>query len=265
MRRNSILVFALLANGSAFAQQTEPQQRSATATETGRPKDTSKWLDAGALAAYVVGAATLAVTVLFSLRAHADAKAADASARLASQHAERANQHAERANALNARVWADQYFQSVRAWADEAIANLAMAIHLNDFGSELQTARLIEVRAALSGLVDRGRWYFPNRFDTEIGQHKGPAFRGLRQPVLEYLVQAYEALDKNEALGDQQTRSALVRAERRFVSEVQRILDPRTREKQIDAVLEDFRVAEILRSDSGGSTHESAAAATNRG
>jgi hypothetical protein len=244
------IVLVLVATGSGFAQQRQPNQPAAAPTESAKNKGTEAWLDAGAKAAYIVGLLAVATSVLVAIMSHRDAKKAIESANQANQSARKANELAERAIGLNARVWADEYFNAVRLWADEASNNIALAIHLNDFPDEVPATRLFEVRAALSGLLDRGRWYFPNRMHTEIGQHKAPAFRGLRQPILDGLAQAYRALNDRKSLGTDDTRSALVRAQRLFVSEVQRVLDPRTHEEQIKVVREDFRVAELLRGPS---------------
>src|SRR5687768_15518286 len=62
--------------------------------------------------------------------------AANEYAETASRAAAEANRHAERANVIHARVWADQYFEALRAWADEVSNNIARGIHLNDYPDE---------------------------------------------------------------------------------------------------------------------------------
>jgi len=161
-----------------------------------------------------------------------------------------ANRHAERANIIHARAWADQYFESVRTWADDAASIIALAIHINDAPDAPAGFELLKLRARLSAAIDRGRWYFPNRGHDEIGQHKEPAFRGIRQPVIDYLCNAYAALSSTK-LPTPDRRATLVKAQRAFVSEVQRVLDPRARDIEIATVLENFRVAELLRNESG--------------
>ncbi|WP_259644627.1 hypothetical protein [Burkholderia pseudomallei] len=78
-------------------------------------------------------------------------------------------------------------------------------------------------------MIDRGRWFFPN-LNTELhGQGKELAFRGYRQDVLNSLVDAYNSVtdinyvtrSRNDDL-----KKRIVTAKKRFVSEIQSILDP---------------------------------------
>ena len=69
--------------------------------------------------------------------------------------------------------------------------------------------RFVEQRSRLisrvSSLLDRGRFFFPNREVSNTGEHKGPAQEGLRDPVLNRILAAsyvlmatdYESFDRN--------------------------------------------------------------------
>src|SRR5260370_37839018 len=99
------------------------------------------------------------------------------------------------------------YFASLRAWADQITDLLSEAIHF----AELDPQRCADggcfeqrnrIRVALSSLIDRGRFFFPNLHTDQHGQHKERAFQGYRQEVLNSLVAAYRAatrLDCNNA------------------------------------------------------------------
>lgn len=177
---------------------------------------------------------------------HATSRASEL-AQEADQAAVEASRHAERANAIHARLWAEHYFDAVRGWADEATCAIARAIHLEDAGLTDASRELFELRSTLSALLDRGRWYFPNLAHDATGHRNEPAYRGVRRPILDHLWSAYAALGRDGQLTKEEQRRALVTAQRSFVSEVQRILDPRAREREIALALESFRGLDKLR------------------
>lgn len=146
---------------------------------------------------------------------------------------------------INLRGQRRQYFTEMRKWADEACDTLSAAIHACDL-NPIQNggnffSRQHELRIALSSLIDRGRWFFPNLHHTENGVENDEAFRGLRQPALDLLVKAYRLVgsmnhtDQEANLG---LREPLVETKRSFVSEVQNYLDPRNRRRTFTQLTE---------------------------
>jgi len=140
-----------------------------------------------------------------------------------------------------------QYFADLRSWADEASATLSKCVHLCDVDpvrcEEREFfERRLELRAEVSSLIDRGRWYFPNVHHEQVGVHKEPAFRGLRQSTLDALVAAYGLLgrlschDHEPNLG---MRRQFVSQSRTFVSEIQEVLDPRTQAEEFKRLVGD--------------------------
>ena len=98
----------------------------------------------------------------------------------------------------------------------------------------------------LSSAIDRGRWFFPNQWNDEIGLHKEPAYRGLRQPILDHLVAAYDLVKNMKAATDGASVSDLVHYQRCFVSEVQQVLNPRRRNEEVERVNKQFTISEKL-------------------
>ena len=101
----------------------------------------------------------------------------------------------------------------------------------------------------LSSLIDTGRWYFPNQWTDDYGTHKEPAYRGMRQPVLDYVVEAYDLLKDSHST--ESLRAELIAAQREFVSHIQEVLDPRKREQEIKKILVEFEASERLRNAPG--------------
>lgn len=76
---------------------------------------------------------------------------------------------------------------------------------------------------------------FPNSEADRLGLHKEGAFRGVRHPVLDMLVQVYDLLRKvtYKSPEDPQERLAIreqsIACKREFISRVQAEVDPRRR------------------------------------
>lgn len=146
---------------------------------------------------------------------------------------------------INLRAQRRQYFAEMRKWADEACDALSAAVHACDLNPIHNDGNFFskqhELRIALSSLVDRGRWFFPNLHHTEVGVQKDEAFRGLRQPALDLLVKAYRLVG-SMSYTDQQPnlalREPLVEVKRKFISEVQNYLDPRNRRRTFTQLTE---------------------------
>lgn len=169
----------------------------------------------------------------------------------AEQSAKNANDHAHHANVLSANSWLDQYMTNVRAWADDACDAISIAIHALKADPSKQDEMLFNSLQRISGLVDRGRWFFPNQWSDEYGRHKEPAYRGLRQPILDCLVDAYSTIERLRTSKDSSHVPELVHHQRAFVSEVQQVLNPRRRESEIVRIEEQFAISEKLRGANG--------------
>jgi hypothetical protein len=105
---------------------------------------------------------------------------------------------------------------------------------------EFQLGQL-ETLAALSGVIDKNRLYFPNREDDEYGLDKEAAFRGHRHAVLDQLVGVYDLLDGvTDAVPDPAARSeareTAIRHKRAFVLIVHSEVDPKRRVHFLDKV-----------------------------
>ena len=134
----------------------------------------------------------------------------------------------------------DTYFADLRQWANQLTDLLSEAVHLCD----LDPARCAppsffdrrhQLRIALSSLIDRGRWFFPNLHSEAVGTHKPAAFRGYREEVLNSLVEAYRLLgrlDYSVKAKNDPFREPLVDSKKKFVSEIQVVFNPRERAKE---------------------------------
>lgn len=184
------------------------------------------------------------VSVVSAVVAARSSKSAERQQEEASRQAKSNADILEREHRLKLREWTDQYFNSVRTWAEEVCAAISEAKHIVDrSSSSCENKRSVLIK--LSALVDTGRWYFPNQWADDYGTHKEPAYRGVRQPVLDCVVEAYDVLNNSESELD--SRSGLSVCQREFVSYIQEVLDPRKREQEINKVLSEFEVSERLR------------------
>ena len=117
-------------------------------------------------------------------------------------------------------------------WAGEAVGLLAEMAELpvTEMEEDTRLRRWHALRHKLSTQIDIGRFYFPNYGKDIYGQENPTAFRGRRQRVLEFLVEAYDVFDEEDVTGDLTTRrackKALVAERQNFISEVQRFIDP---------------------------------------
>ena len=189
----------------------------------------SDWISASASAVSAVAAVAAIVTALLAQRA----------ANVAQARAEELEQKnaelIEIQSRLSHQSWADEYFREITAWAGQVSLAISRATHLTDVDDEVSKR---DVLSTLSACIDMGRWYFPNRDHDKRGYHKEPAYRGLRQPCLDWVVWAYDTFDGRRHAADR--RAELIRCQRNFVSCIQEVLDPRSREKAIQRVLTDF-------------------------
>jgi hypothetical protein len=140
-----------------------------------------------------------------------------------------------------------KYFEDVRKWADQLADVLTEAIHLCDLDprqveGESFFNRRHRLRNALSSMIDRGRWFFPNIVADDHGADKELGYRGYRHEVLDGLVEAYRCVQRIDYANPQNnktTRDALTSSKRHFVGQVQEILDPGGSAKEFARIFDD--------------------------
>ena len=137
-----------------------------------------------------------------------------------------------RTTAVRSRI--QQHYSCLQSWADECMDILSEALHL----CELDPAKtknppffdrryILMVR--LSAVIDRGKWFLPNRQPWEYGQEKEGAYRGIRQDALHHLNHAYIKVRELDYLlkaenDNRGIREAIAKSKRGFTSELQEIL-----------------------------------------
>lgn len=152
----------------------------------------------------------------------------------------------EKQHQLQLREWTDQYFTSVRSWGEDMSLAISEAAHIIEH-PELNSDHKRPILIKLSALIDTGRWYFPNQWVDDYGTDKEPAYRGVRQQVLNCAVAVYEILDQLESIPFDHAKHELLIARREFISIIQQVLDPRKREQEIKKILLEFEVSDRLR------------------
>lgn len=192
-------------------------------------------MEPGDLATWV----STALAIVLAVVAHRASKEADKCQKEAAELAKKNTELLERQHNLELRAWTDQHFISVRGWANEVCCAVSEAIHTVGKQDE---KRKLSIQIRLSALIDTGRWYFPNQWKDDYGTHKEPAYRGIRQPVLDCVVEAYRLLGEANA-----PKENLIAVQREFVSHIQVALDPRKREEEIKRILREFEQSERLR------------------
>ncbi len=146
---------------------------------------------------------------------------------------------------ISAAKWKKEYFSDLLKWSDEAIQILSESMHLCELdprrmeGSKFFDTRHF-LRIKLSAHIDRGRWFFPNYTVPGVGEQKPEAYRGYRHEVLDGLVAAYRelcALDYVDSSKNRERRICVEQAKRLFTSEIQKVLDPRSRDYEFQKLL----------------------------
>ena len=135
-------------------------------------------LELGDLATWV----STILAIVLAVVAYRASKAADKCQREAAQLTKKNTELLEKQHNPELRAWTDQHFMSVREWANEVCNAVSEAIHITGQPDE---QRRLNIQIRLSALIDTGRWYFPNQWKDDYGTHKEPAYRGIRQPVLD--------------------------------------------------------------------------------
>jgi hypothetical protein len=137
-----------------------------------------------------------------------------------------------------------QYFEDFQKWADQLADALTEAEHLCDLdpkqvAGESFFDRRHRLRIAISSMIDRGRWFLPNIVVDDHGADKELGYRGYRHELLDGPVDSYnclQRLDCQDRESNQSIRNDLTRAKRKFVGQVQRILDPTSRRIFFDRI-----------------------------
>jgi len=148
---------------------------------------------------------------------------------------------------IAAAKWKKEYFADLLKWSDEAMLLLSEALHLCELDPKrLGDSKFFDMRHSLrvkiSAQIDRGRWFFPNYEIDDYGQHNPEAFRGYRHEVLDALVSAYKELcllDYADVTKNSNRRDEIRRAKRSFTSEIQKVLNPRSRDDEFRKLLGD--------------------------
>ncbi len=140
-------------------------------------------------------------------------------------------------NRLATHTASAEWQRDLRDWAFEAIDVLAEASYTctaSDKAGGTHVAELRSCRHRLSALVDQGRLYLPNQVVKGVGDHKQYAYRGWRHAALDPLVAAERVLSGDVGSGRFPSRgTALISMRREFVSGIQRILAPDSRNREI--------------------------------
>lgn len=137
-----------------------------------------------------------------------------------------------------------KFFEDFQKWADQLVNVLTEAIHLCDLDPKQVVGesffdRRHRLRITLSAMIDKGRWFFPNIAVDDHGTVKELAYRGYRHELLTGLVMAYrclERLDYRNRDNNELLRTELTAAKRHFVSQVQKIIDPRTQQAELERI-----------------------------
>ena len=154
----------------------------------------------------------------------------------------RSTQHAERSTELAEQAARADYLKQVRDWADRTIEVITAVRRLVRDGADEASFNeaLPRLRTDLSAQIEKGRWHFPNLLREHVGQTKEAAYRGLRPPILDYLVAIYDCLDGIEWANRASCRDTVAVMQRQFVSDVQMRLDPNHQEELYRQLLERY-------------------------
>jgi hypothetical protein len=91
-------------------------------------------------------------------------------------------------------IGTEQHEDHMRVWAEQTVDVTAELVELlsNEYGEDEFNARSGQLFVALRCQIDKGRWFFPNIHADKKGEWKLPAFRGIRQPILNVLVDVFD-------------------------------------------------------------------------
>lgn len=170
------------------------------------------------------------------------------SASISVYYSHRATQHADRSAQ-------SQYEDNIRIWAERTVDITGHLVELlSDRSSETAFPSAKEpLLGDLRCQIDKGRWYFPNTHTEQKGASKHSAYRGIRQPIIDHLVQVYFAVTSADWATRASVRDAVEDLHRQFVSEIQHRLDPSKRDANyrsfVDQLSEHFVQESLSRPD----------------
>ena len=99
-----------------------------------------------------------------------------------------------------------EYRKEIIAFSREffEIISEALSVRTRSDDSAAAGAELDQLSTRLSGLVDTGRFLFPNdnKGSNAFGSEKGPAFEGRRRPALDAILAAHYAVEAMKRSGD---------------------------------------------------------------
>jgi hypothetical protein len=190
----------------------------------------------------------------------ASAGVAALSAGVSVYYSHKATQHAERSAQC-------QYEDNIRVWAERTVDVTGQLVELlSNEGGETEFSRnRSTLLAVLRCQIDKGRLYFPNIHTDKKGAWKPPAFRGIRQPIIDVLVNIYEASKTADWSTRPSAHQGVEDLHRKFVSEVQHRLNPSERDanyrRYVNQVSAQFVQESLVRPDRTGAVDGSERAA----
>ena len=151
---------------------------------------------------------------------------------------ERLNQKIQYANLKQ------HYFAALRTWSEQLSDILSEAIHFAELiPSKCPSGEFFErrnkLRVTISSMIDKGRWFFSNLHTEKSVNDEVKAFRGYRQEVLNSLVAAYDSVTRLDYINGNDNpvrRAELVQAKKKFVSEIQEVLNPTRRDEEFQHI-----------------------------
>jgi hypothetical protein len=133
----------------------------------------------------------------------------------------------------------------MRVWAERTVDVTAELVHRvrapDGDESEFEKSRR-ELLAALSSQIDKGRFYFPNMHKDKAGHDKEPAYQGIRQYLLDDLVEIFDIVQELSWEDRGLVSDKLAHAHRLFVSRVQELLDPSRRDANYREITDQYKV-----------------------
>ena len=132
-----------------------------------------------------------------------------------------------------------EYNNDLRNWADTVVDKMTIAGHICDIDPK-KDDRFFDTRQSLlielSSLVDKGRFFLPNKGIDEYGHHKASAYKGFRSEALNHIVACYNLVKKIDYIDcnkNKELRKDIMDTKRSFVSAIQDRLDPRKFEREV--------------------------------
>jgi hypothetical protein len=131
-----------------------------------------------------------------------------------------------RAHADFRRAWLEHVF----SWSTDAIGQMAIVTTKLHNVSRGDTENFIDQETKISELIDTARFIWENHSPEQFGPDKPKAYRGYRPLFLDYMVYTHDLCRKARsgftAVEANRLEKEVINWRRRFVSEIQSIIDP---------------------------------------